>query len=148
MKIRRLKGGDDISGAIALLQRFFVEEGFETPAEVIATRTATLVALDTCQLMVAERDGLTIGVATISSEFGIELGWWAEMGDLYVVPSGRGQGVAKALVEAAEDWMKERGIAGYQVTVTPVGQEHHGLMDYYRKLGFDSEGRLLLFKQF
>ena len=92
-------------------------------------------------------DGQTVGVATVSSEFGIELGWWAEMGDLYVVPAARGQGVAKALVEAAEGWMKVRGIAGYQVTVTPVGQEHHGLMEYYRKQGFDSEGRLLLFKQ-
>lgn len=147
MNVRRLKGGDDLSGATALLQRFFAEEGFDTPADLIATRAASLAALDICLLLVAERDGQTIGVATVSSEFGIELGWWAEMGDLYVVQSARGQGVARALVEAAEGWMKVRGIAGYQVTVTPVGEEHHGLMAYYRKLGFDSEGRLLLFKQ-
>jgi hypothetical protein len=34
--IRRPRAGEDLSGAIALLQRFFREEGFDTPDSVIA----------------------------------------------------------------------------------------------------------------
>lgn len=147
MIIRQLRQGDELSPAIALLQRFFAEEGFDTPPQVIEARTKTLSALDTCALLVAEELDLVVGVATVSSEFGLEFGWWAEMGDLYVVPEARGKGVALSLVEAVESWLRSRGISGYQVTVTPSGEAHHGLLAYYHKLGFNSEGRLLLFKQ-
>jgi hypothetical protein len=39
VKIRRLGRGDALDGAIHLLQRFFHEEGFDTPDEVIARNT-------------------------------------------------------------------------------------------------------------
>ncbi|MBL8908279.1 MAG: hypothetical protein JNM20_16525 [Rhizobiales bacterium] len=48
---------------------------------------------------------------------------------------------------AVEAFLKERGAAGYQVTVTPFAEEAHGLQNYYRKLGFASEGRLILYKK-
>ena len=146
MNIRRLRQGDDLAEAVRLLCRFFAEEGFDTLADVIESRAATLAGLETCLMLLAEENGKAIGVATASSEFGIEFGWWAEMGDLYVLPEARGRGAAKALVAAIEDWLRERGISGYQVTVTPEGEEHHGLRDYYRALGFSGDGRLLLFK--
>ena len=95
----------------------------------------------------AESDDTVVGVATASMEFGIEFAWWAEMGDLYVLPDARGLGVAKLLVGGIESWLRSRGVAGYQVTVTPDGEDHHGLRAYYRKLGFTGDGRLLLFKE-
>ena len=101
MIVRRLVSGDELAPAIALLQRFFREEGFATSNDVIAQRTQILASLETCLLLVAEKDGVAIGVATLSSEFGIEYGWWAELGDLYVVPPERGQGIAQALIAAA-----------------------------------------------
>ncbi len=146
MIIRKLGPRDDLAAATGLLQRFFAEESFSTPADTIATRVHMLASLDTCALLVAEKHGQAFGVATISSEFGKEFGWWAEMGDLYVIPELRGKGIARALVTAIEDWLRQRGIAGYQVTVTPRGDDQHGLMAYYRQLGFSTEGRLLLFK--
>lgn len=146
MIIRKLGPGDDLAAATGLLQCFFAEESFTTSAETIAARVQTLSSLDTCALLVAEEHGRAVGVATISCEFGIEFGWWAEMGDLYVVPELRGNGIARALVTGIEDWLRHRGIAGYQVTVTPRGEDQHGLMAYYRLLGFSTEGRLLLFK--
>lgn len=146
MKLRRLTVGDDLTAATYLLQRFFAEEGFSTPPAVIAERVMMLAGLDTCLLITAESDDTVVGVATASMEFGIEFGWWAEMGDLYVLPDARGLGVAKLLVDGIESWLRSRGVAGYQVTVTPDGEDHHGLRAYYQKLGFTGDGRLLLFK--
>ena len=146
MKLRRLTADDDLTAATYLLQRFFAEEGFSTPPAVIAERVMMLAGLDTCLLITAESDDTVVGVATASMEFGIEFGWWAEMGDLYVLPDARGLGVAKLLVDGIESWLRSRGVAGYQVTVTPDGEDHHGLRAYYQKLGFTGDGRLLLFK--
>lgn len=147
LKVRRLSAGDDFSSATELLRRFFVEEGFSTPGEEIAKNTRTLAGLPNCGLFTAEDDGLAIGVATVSLEFGIEFGWSAEMGDLYVLPAWRGKGVSRLLVEAIESFLREKGAAGYQVTVTPFAEEHHALGRYYEKLGFASEGRLILYKR-
>jgi GNAT superfamily N-acetyltransferase len=144
VKVRQLSAGDDLSAAIVLLQRFFVEEGFSIEAEVIAKNTKMLAGLPTCGLFVAEGNGEVIGVATLSLEFGIEFGWSAEMGDLYVLPEWRGKGVSRILVDGAEAFLRAKGAAGYQVTVTPFAEEHHALGRFYQKLGFESEGRLIL----
>jgi GNAT superfamily N-acetyltransferase len=144
--VRRLAAGDNTCEAARLLTRFFEEEGFDTPADTIWKRTAEMARIDACGLFVAETEGQAIGVATVSCEFGIEFGWSAEMGDLYVVPEWRGRGIATLLLEAAEHFLAARGGTGYQVTVTPFGQDHHDLKAFYAKLGFASEGRLILRK--
>jgi GNAT superfamily N-acetyltransferase len=146
LTVRRLSGGDDTGGAALLLVRFFREEGFDTPDDVIRAHTKHMASLDSCGLFVADADATTVGVATVSLEFGIEYGWSAEMGDLYVLPEWRSRSVSRALVGAIENYLSEKGAAGYQVTVTPFAQKHHALADYYAKLGFVSEGRLILFK--
>jgi GNAT superfamily N-acetyltransferase len=138
--------GDDLERATELLKRFFAEEGFTTPADTIAANTRRMAGIDACGLFVALSGGETIGVATVSMEFGIEFGWSAEMGDLYVLPDWRGRGVSRALVEAIEEFLISRDANGYQVTVTPFAEEHHGLKHFYTALGFESEGRLILYK--
>lgn len=147
ISIRRLQADDDVGAAAVLLIRFFREEGFDTPDDVIRANTARMAAIEACGLFVAEADGGAVGVATISMEFGIEFGWSGEMGDLYVLLDWRGRGVSQALVAGVEAFLKERGATGYQVTVTPFAEEAHGLQFYYRKLGFASEGRLILYKR-
>jgi len=144
---RRLRSGDDVTAAGDLLIRFFREESFDTPNEVIRSHTERMAGIDTCGLFLCETQDRAIGVATISTEFGIEYGWSGEMGDLYVLPEWRGQGVSQALVATVEAFLTERGAAGYQVTVTPYAEDAHGLQAYYRKLGFSSEGRLILYKR-
>lgn len=146
MTVRRLETGDDIAGAIKLLRRFFAEENFEAEPEMITDHVSKMLALETCGLFLAEMDGMAVGVATVSLEFGIEYGWWAEMGDLYVLPTHRGRGYSRALVDAAEKFLKECGAAGYQVTVTPFAQDQHNLKKFYDALGFESEGRIVLRK--
>jgi len=145
--IRRLQAGDDVNAAAGLLIRFFREEAFDTPDDAILSHTARMAGIETCGLFICEAGAQAIGVATISLEFGIEFGWSGEMGDLYVLPEWRGRGVSQALVAAVETLLKERGATGYQVTVTPHAEETHGLRSYYRKLGFSSEGRLILYKR-
>jgi GNAT superfamily N-acetyltransferase len=147
IQIRKLGGTDDLGQACDLLIRFFREEAFDTPDEVIRRHTAIMAGLDNCGLFIAESSGKAIGVATISLEFGIEFGWGAEMGDLYVLPEWRGQGLSRRLVLAIEDFLKDRGASFYQVTVTPYAQEAHDLKVFYDRLGFDSEGRLILAKK-
>ena len=100
MRIVRLRVGDDLAPATELLLRFFAEEGFTTDQATIAANVRTLAGLETCALFVAEADGACVGVATVSLEFGVEFGWWAEMGDLYVIPEARGRGVSLAHVAA------------------------------------------------
>ncbi len=95
MIIRQLTAADDLSQAVDLLCRFFAEEGFAADRQHIARNTKNLAGLGTCGLFVAEAQGQAIGVATVSLEFGIEYGWWAEMGDLYVVPEHRGSGLSR-----------------------------------------------------
>ncbi len=147
IRIRKLRRGDDLDQACDLLIRFFREEGFATPVEVIRRHTAIMAGLDNCGLFIAETSDKVIGVATISLEFGIEFGWGAEMGDLYVLPEWRGQALSRQLVVAIEDFLKDRGASFYQVTVTPYAQEAHDLRAFYDRLGFASEGRLILAKR-
>ncbi|QIG51288.1 GNAT family N-acetyltransferase [Nordella sp. HKS 07] len=147
LEVRKLGGGDDLADAADLLIRFFREEQFDTPDEIIRRNTATLAGLDNCGLFIAEAEGGTIGVATVSLEFGIEFGWGAEMGDLYVLPQWRGKGVSRQLIRSIEAFLKERGASFYQVTVTPYARDAHDLGKFYEGLGFGGEGRLILAKR-
>ncbi len=145
--VRRLTGSDDVTTAASLLTRFFREEQFDTPDEIIWRNTRTMAGLDNCGLFIAENSGAAVGVATVSLEFGIEFGWGGEMGDLYVQPEWRGKGVSRRLVLAVESFLKERGVAAYQVTLTPYAQDAHDLKAFYAGLGFQTEGRLILAKK-
>jgi GNAT superfamily N-acetyltransferase len=143
---RQLLSTDDPSSAEVLLQKFFTEEGFETPAEVITRNLQTMLGLDICAVIIAETGNDLIGIATVSMDFGIEYGWSAELGDLYVLPEWRGRGVSRLLVRTVEDYLRSKGAAGYQVTLTTHASEHHDLKSYYLSLGFESEGRNLLYR--
>jgi GNAT superfamily N-acetyltransferase len=141
-----LKPEDDLSQASILLQRFFREEGFDTPDEIISRNLKTMVSLSVCAVIIAFADEQQIGIATASLDFGIEFGWSAEMGDLYVLPGWRGKGISLQLVKAVEALLIEKGAVGYQVTVTPYASDHHQLQGFYKRLGFADEGRLLFYK--
>ncbi len=146
LHVRRLRAGDDLSEAVRLLTAFFAEKGFATSPAIIERHVGEMASLEACGLFQAEADGKTVGVATASLEFGIEYGWSAEMGDLYVEPTWRGQGVAGRLIEVLEAFLRDRGVGGYQVTVTGQAEDRHGVTEFYRNFGFKDEGRRLLYK--
>jgi GNAT superfamily N-acetyltransferase len=146
ISVSQLNVTQDLAQAIQLLQRFFREEGFDTPDDVISRNTRTLAGLEVCGLFQATAEGAVIGVATVSMDFGVEFGWSAEMGDLYVVPEWRGKGASSALVKAVEDFLRSKGASGYQVTVTPFGEAHQSLSRFYDRIGFHNEGRILRYR--
>ena len=90
-------------------------------------------------------DGLAVGIATVTTSYGIELGLSAELEDLYVQPEARGRGAGSILIEAVQDWCRERGCTLVSIVVTPEGQAAHNLIDYHRARGFEETGRMILF---
>lgn len=148
MHITHLTSLDDPRGAIGLLQRFFREQRFDTPDAVVERNVRQMLGYDFCAVLVAEEGGLAVGVATVSMDFGIEYGWSAELGDLFVLPEWRGRGISRALIAAVEAYLRAKGAFGYQVSVMPEGESAHGIGKFYRALGFEDDGRRLLYRTF
>jgi aminoglycoside 6'-N-acetyltransferase I len=127
-----------------LLTRFFLEEGFPLPPGGLAARVKQYLSLTHHALFLASESSTAVGVATVTSNFGLEYGWAAELEDLYVVPERRGRGVARLLVHAAAEWARGDGCTSLLVTVTSRGEDAHHLSAVYRRLGFSDRGRKLL----
>jgi GNAT superfamily N-acetyltransferase len=138
-----LRAGDDCGEAARLLKAFFSEEGFSTPDGRIEENLRCMLELDICRVLVVREGSAAVAVATLSLDFGIEFGWAAEIGDLYVVSAARGRGLARALVEACGDLARQQGATNLYVTVTAHGEDA-GLDRFYARLGFDCEGRRIL----
>ena len=128
------------STAVDLFDRFFREEGFATPRRRIAENLRRMLAEDTCWVAIAMQDGGPLGIVTVTTMLYVEWGRLAEIGDLYVAPEHRGQGVARRLVDAAIDWSKARGCAGAYVTLTADGEARHRLSLFYERLSFRPTG--------
>jgi len=140
MEIRRASPGE-AEVLAALLARFFVEEGFAAPSAEIRARADVFLAEQANAAFLAREESLPVGAATVTSGFGFETGRQAEIEDLYVLPGWRRRGVARALIDAALAWCRDRGCADVEVVVTPEGEARHGLGAWYRSLGFTDTGR-------
>jgi GNAT superfamily N-acetyltransferase len=135
----------DFEPTFSLLESFFAEEGFQTAPDQIRTQLGEMLANDESAVFLAWVNDKAVGVATVTTSQGIELGHSAELEDLYVLPEARGCGVGGALIEAVKDWCRPRGCRIISVVVTPEGQAAHNLIDYYRARGFEESGRTILF---
>lgn len=141
--IHRIKV-DEFEAALFLLERFFREEGFGTPAEAMRSALHAMLLDQDSAVFLAWLEGEAVGVATVTSSLGIEYGRAAELEDLYVLPQARGRGIAGALIETACSWCRAQGVTAVLVTVTPQGAAEHKLLDYYARRGFANTGRLIL----
>jgi aminoglycoside 6'-N-acetyltransferase I len=141
--IRRV-GPDAFDEAFYLLERFFREEGFGTPAEAMRSSLRTMLVNPNSAVFVARQEGNAVGVATVTTSVGIEYGRSAELDDLYVLPEARGRGIAGTMIEAVCSWCRGEGVTAVLVTVTQEGEANHQLLDYYRRRGFTNTGRLIL----
>jgi GNAT superfamily N-acetyltransferase len=88
--------------AIALLLRFFAEEGFSGTPETIAVNTRRLWADPHHWIALAWRDGRAVGIVTVTTMLYVEWDRLGEIGDLYVLPEARRGGVGAALIDAAK----------------------------------------------
>jgi aminoglycoside 6'-N-acetyltransferase I len=135
----------DLPTALALLERFFAEEGFQTPPWQIGEQLAVLLDDDESAVFLAWLEDRAVGVATVTTTSGLELALSAELEDLYVLPEARGSGAGSALIETVKAWCRAQGCTLVAVVVTPEGQAAHNLVEYYRGRGFEETGRTLLF---
>ena len=135
---------DSFEAALCLLERFFREEGFSTPAQEMRASLHTMTTASDSAVFLAWRGTESVGVATVTTSVGVEYGRSAELEDLYVLPAERGKGVASALIEAVCAWCCEMGVSAVLVTVTPEGEKEHKLLDYYQRRRFVNTRRLIL----
>jgi len=127
--------------AVALLARFFREEGFATPPARIAANFDQMLAdpLYLCAVAIAGR--APVAVVTVTTMLYVEWGRLGEIGDLYVVPEHRRRGIARQLVDHAKAWCRRQNCAAVSVTITPIGEERHRLSRFYAGIGFEPSGR-------
>jgi GNAT superfamily N-acetyltransferase len=84
---------------------------------------------------VAARNSQVAGTVT-TTQYGREVAW---IGMLLVHPDARGNGIGKALLAHAIDYLRAHGIASIKLDATPLGEA------LYRKLGFREEWGLTRF---
>lgn len=137
-------GIDALDEAFHLLERFFREEGFDTPAASIRSSLRAMLVNPASAVFVARQEGTAVAIATVTTSVGIEYGRSAELEDLYVLSEARGCGIAGAMIEAVCSWCRGEGVTVVLVTVTPEGEANHRLIGYYRRRGFRNTGRLIL----
>lgn len=137
--------GSEFESAATLLIRFFGEEQFHTPPEIIRQNLKSFIEDDSTAVFVIGDETEKIGVATISTGIGVELGRAAELEDLYILPEARGKGAARALMIAAQNWCKAQNCEILSIVITSEGEKKHGLSDFYGKIGFRETGRKIMF---
>jgi GNAT superfamily N-acetyltransferase len=146
-KVRSARRSDSAPLA-ALFRRFYREERFPSSAVAMVARTipAVLRRRDTAAF-VAVADGAIVGAAAMSTAYGLEVGLYAELEDIYVLPEWRGRGVASGLVEACLAWATRRGCHDVEIVLTRHAQAKKSLAAWYAKRGFESSGRVIWYRE-
>ena len=88
--------------------------------------------LDT-RLLVAEQDGSVVGWIHVQAASLLECDARAEIWGLVVDESARGVGVGRRLVEAAEEWARERGLKSMALR---SNQRRTAAQGFYQHLGY------------
>jgi aminoglycoside 6'-N-acetyltransferase I len=145
MVLLRQATSSDLETVLSLLACFFAEEGFQIPPAQMRIRLEKMLQDDESAVFLAWLGNRAVGVATVTTSSGIELGLSAELEDLYVLPEARLSGVGGTLIGSVKDWCRGQGCTLVSVVVTPEGQAAHNLIEYYDRRGFKETGRTLLF---
>ncbi|NIA70248.1 GNAT family N-acetyltransferase [Pelagibius litoralis] len=133
----------DFDRLLPLFERFYREEGFEAAVPGVAGNLRQILQREDTAAFIALLDERAVGAAATSSSFGLEVGLYAELEDLFVHPDWRGRGVASMLVEAAADWARANGCSDMEIVLTPHGQADDKLAPWYKARGFTDTGRVI-----
>jgi GNAT superfamily N-acetyltransferase len=111
--------------------------GYPSTPEQVAERMATMSA-DYYHTLVAEVDGRVVGFIGIIVlpvyEYSIPVGWILA---LSVAEGHRRKGIGKALIAAAEDDLRSRGIEDVRLH---SGLQRDDAHEFYTRLGYDKTG--------
>jgi GNAT superfamily N-acetyltransferase len=103
----------DLDAVVAACQWLFAAPA-STPrlwdAAQCAARVSDLLAAESGQAYVADRDGVLVGFVTVYLDLmSIRVGQRAWVNELAVDPTSRSEGVGRRLLDTAFDWARERG---------------------------------------
>ena len=144
MTLRTATAGD-FDALLDLAVAFYEEDGFTTPRSALAAHLRVLLdSPGRARAAVTEAGGRIVGFGITTTSFGLENGLIAELEDLYVAPSTRRRGLAKALIEDSAAWAASIGAAALEIVIAPNGRDVGHLFRYYAANGFTDEGRRLL----
>lgn len=90
-------------------------------------------------VLVAEREGGIIGSVMVGHDG--HRGW---LYYLAAAPERQGQGIGRALVAAAEAWLRSRGVPKVQLMIRPTNT---AVARFYDRLGYAEEPRVIMAKR-
>lgn len=104
---------------------------------------ADLLADDNTAILVAEQAGEMVGVVTVVVRtapahpmFVPRI--WADIEDISVRSAHRRRGIGRALMDAAHDWARQRGITAVELTVWEFNEDARS---FYEELGYTTQRR-------
>jgi|RhiMethySRZTD1v2_1073278.scaffolds.fasta_scaffold02300_7 GNAT superfamily N-acetyltransferase len=121
----------DAEGVAALSTQL----GYPSTAEQTLRRFRGIADAPDARVWVAEdQGGAIVGWIHLFGNRLLESDPDIEIGGLVVHEDARGRGVGRALVNAAEDWARERGYSVVSVRSNVIRKEAH---EFYKGLGFE-----------
>ena len=139
----RLATEADIPALVALMTDFYAESDFVLPATA-ATRAFSALFTSSAlgAVWLAEDADVPVGHVVLAISFSMEYGGLRGfIDDLYVRPIARGRGAGAALLAAARDGARARGLRVLQVE---TGQHPHLARPLYARAGYVDSGHALL----
>ena len=119
----------------AQIARLSAQLGYPADVDTFAARLRAIGARDTHAVLVREgAEGRLQGFVGLEHRLGIESGEQAEIVGLVVDAAARRTGTGRALVAAAEDWARARGLDTLFLRSNVLRGEAH---DFYPALGFE-----------
>ncbi|HUP62078.1 MAG TPA: GNAT family N-acetyltransferase [Thermoanaerobaculia bacterium] len=120
----------------AALAQLAGELGYPSNAREMSAQLAILSASASDAVLVAESDGRVDGWIHVCATMSLESGAQGEIRGLVVTEERRGHGVGAELVQAAEEWARERGLPRIRVRTNVNRERAHR---FYERCGFTHE---------
>jgi GNAT superfamily N-acetyltransferase len=120
----------------AEMARLSAQLGYPMSVVEMAGRVKALATDERHYVAVAAVGERLLGFMHVEHRFSLEGGDRAELMGLVVDPSARRLGLGRTLVQAAEDWARERGLAALTVRSNAARELSH---PFYEALGYSRE---------
>jgi ribosomal protein S18 acetylase RimI-like enzyme len=127
-------GDADVAGVIALWQACQLTRPWNDPAADIALARRGSNAT----VLIGRGDGLIVATVLVGHDG--HRGW---VYYLAVDPDHRHKGYGRVMMDAAEDWLSERGIEKLQLLVRADNSQ---VKDFYQSLGYSMQDRVIYAK--
>ncbi len=135
----------DAEHVVALMQRYYAEDGYEFDADAALSALQELLARPALgQVWCVEASGETVGYFVLTLGYSLEYrGVDAFLDELYLLPDYRGQGIGKQAVACLEDRARALNVRALHLEVERTKPRAIAL---YRRRGFDAHDRFLMTK--